>query len=461
MTQAELKFFRSLHYLYAFSWLLAIIFPPVLSRDAHAQRIGDLAVQGYITSVHAPTGFEVDGQQVLLGPDTSFGIAATKGPHMDNSLRDGVHVGVYVLVFGSADSHTRSVTAQTVLFRDDFNKMLSGLGVIENVISKGPAPVFEADGYRILVTSATEVKLTGTLKTLADVGANVWLRYEGKRDGSGSLVASRAEFITAKYTRAKAIEDVAVYGSNAKPGAAAAQQTVMPGQESLIDANGNLVSVRTKVRLNQAGGPCGWHKVPPDELLQERVRRVGLRVVPSYQNSLKSDDPARIPFRFYAIDDAQARSELSCSEGLILVPIQVVDRLKKDDQLAAVLADGVAFSLQWQESRLFIGATHIFLGGDPPLYMGLGVSGYATGALMLHELNKSLVEQRERLALSLMADAGYDPWQSPEAWRLVVPKSLPKDLSSLKYPTRSGYQLGILNMQYRGEVGKSVAGENQ
>jgi hypothetical protein len=57
-------------------------------------------------------------------------------------------------------------------------------------------------------------------------------------------------------------------------------------------------------------------------------------------------------------------------------------------------------------------------------------------------------EQRGRVALSLMEDAGYDPWQAPEAWRLLEPKKLPADLNSLKYPNRSGYQLGILNLQY-------------
>ena len=47
-----------------------------------------------------------------------------------------------------------------------------------------------------------------------------------------------------------------------------------------------------------------------------------------------------------------------------------------------------------------------------------------------------LEEQRGRIALSLMADAGYDPWQAPEAWRLMQPKRLPGDVSALPYPDR-------------------------
>ena len=53
------------------------------------------------------------------------------------------------------------------------------------------------------------------------------------------------------------------------------------------------------------------------------------------------------------------------------------------------------------------------------------------------------------IALSILADAGYDPWQAPEAWRLLEPKKPPTATDSLKYPSHSGYLLGVLNLQYR------------
>jgi hypothetical protein len=40
-------------------------------------------------------------------------------------------------------------------------------------------------------------------------------------------------------------------------------------------------------------------------------------------------------------------------------------------------------------------------------------------------------EQRGRIALALLADAGYDPRQAPEAWRLLDPKHAPADPSAL------------------------------
>jgi hypothetical protein len=68
--------------------------------------------------------------------------------------------------------------------------------------------------------------------------------------------------------------------------------------------------------------------------------------------------------------------------------------------------------------------------------------------LIGHEIDVRLQEQRGRMALALMADAGYDPWQAPEAWRRATPKTAPKDWETVKYPNRGGYQLGILNLQY-------------
>jgi hypothetical protein len=49
----------------------------------------------------------------------------------------------------------------------------------------------------------------------------------------------------------------------------------------------------------------------------------------------------------------------------------------------------------------------------------------------------------------LLAEAGYDPRAAPEAWRLLSVKDQPADPSTLKYPSRSGYLLTILNHAYQ------------
>ena len=55
-------------------------------------------------------------------------------------------------------------------------------------------------------------------------------------------------------------------------------------------------------------------------------------------------------------------------------------------------------------------------------------------------------EQRGRMAVVFMADAGFDPWQAPETWRRLAPAQLPQNLSKVKYPARSIYQFEILRL---------------
>jgi hypothetical protein len=399
-------------------------------------------VEGYITAVQTPDGFDVNGTHVTTVSTTTYRQIDNKGVKSESAPTDALRVGAYVQVVGT--SVEKTLNAESVLILVGRDKNLKGFGVIEKVVLTGSEPVFQADGYRIRIASGAVTTFSGGLKMLADVGTNTWVKYEGKRSQTGELVATRAEFFPARQGKIKPI----------------LPQAIVPNQDSLMDANGNFESLRTKVRLSDAGGNCGWHRVPADKALQERVLRVGLSVVPSYQKQLADDSSSKIRFRFYAIDDAKTRSEVVCDVGiawgpknlgLVLVPKQMVERLKSDDTLAAVMADGVAYNMQQQSARLITEWRELY-GAEIAASAAASFAGsMAVDELVGRKIETQMQEQRGRIALALLADAGYDPWQAPEAWRLLAPKHLPKDLDSLKYPNQSGYLLGILNLQYRGE----------
>jgi len=213
-------------------------------------------------------------------------------------------------------------------------------------------------------------------------------------------------------------------------------------QEAVLTQDG-------KVKLAPLGG---WHKVPANQALQDRVRNVGMRLVPDYQKQLPADHPSKIDFRFYAIDDAGRRAEVCSVDGLILIPAQVVERLKNDDQLAAVLADGVAYNLERQAARTVATSRKVSGSGLAVDIAGAFVPGVGIAAIVganaAAEEQIAMEEQRGRVALALLSDAGFDSRQAPEAWRLLEPKHLPKKLDALEYPNRSGYQLGVLKLQY-------------
>ncbi len=408
-------------------------------RSAADQLPDTVTIRGDIRAVQSANEFDVAGYHVITPSDTQF--VSFYGSKKDAvELRRCIEVGTYVEVSGLKDSSTHTVTAKKVLVHDDADRKISGFGVIDRMVTTGAGPVYYADGFALRVSPGTELRFSGGLTAMSEVGANIWVRYEGRRNDFGDLVLSSAEFIKPKPSKRKRnllLEAQAV--------------TFPPG--SLVDFDGSFQSVRGKHRMEDAGGSCGWYPVPSDDALQERVRSIGMRVVPEYQRHLPLDDGAKIPFRFYAVDENDVRSDLFCKEGLVMVPVKVIERLKNDDQLAALLADGVAANLQRQQARMqfdrgLIGAAELAVQLVVQGSAGYA-GGWAGGAIVTHEIQRKMERQRGRVALGLIADAGFDPWQAPEAWRLLGPGHLPKDLSKLKYPSRADYQLEILGLQYK------------
>jgi hypothetical protein len=412
----------------------------ISGQEAAAGTNPQVTLDGYVSAIRFPAGFDLNAEPILVDSSTTYQwIGSDANSRLAAS--DDVKPGIYVEVTGTRGEH--GLEATTVTLQESPPKSIKGFGLIVRVIAAGAEPVFEADGYRIHVPASATTKFAGKLKALADVGPNTWLKYEAKRETSGDLVALTAEFSQGKTGKKKPTQ---IEKDAAVPDA-------IPAHATLIDSNGNFKTGRTKVRLSDAGGACGWHRPVDDPALQARVWRVGMSVVPAYQRQLAKDDVTRIHFRFYVVDESQIRSEFGCAPGLILVPKVAVDRLKNDAQLAAILADGVAFNLMVQSPRWAeenVGLLGVAIGGDvgAPFYSWSGLIADAAVVAVTYKIDRDFEEQRERIDLSLTADAGYDPWQAPEAWRLLAPKKLPADTSHLKYPRQSGYLLAILNLQY-------------
>ncbi len=310
------------------------------------------------------------------------------------------------------------------------------------MISLGPQPVFRADGYVIRLAADTDLHFSGGLTTIVEIGPGTWVHYEGRHNNSGELIATRVGFNKPKLHKSKR-----------DPASVAQITTFPPG--SIIDFDGSFNTNRAKKKPEDTpGGLCGWYPVLDVPSVQEHVRRIGENLIPKFQHELPDDSPEKIPYRFYVVEEKEIRSDLSCYEGLVLIPANVINRLQNEDQLAAVIADGVAASLQRQQARVAVdlgvaGAVEMAAQLALNAAGGAGAAVFIPGAMVKHEILRKMEDQRGRVALGLMADAGYDPWQAPETWRLLEPKQPPKDLSRLKYPDRAGYQLEILGMQYK------------
>jgi hypothetical protein len=423
---------------------------------AVAQRPRGVPVSGYITAVHPPNAFEVNGKQVLLKDDTQYGLIGHSHTGPSSGLRDQLQVGVYVDVKGSTDHHTRVTAARRVYLLNQTAKKLAATGVVDKLIAPGAYPIFRAAGYRVALTPATNLTFVGDTSSLAELSTNSWVQYEGRLDSTGTLVASKLKLFNPKATRFKAIPGLEVYHhamvpanspsqspSNGQVQANAVSAVPPPNISTILDTDGNLTA-DAKIRI---GTFESWHRVPADLPLQERIRRIGIRLVPEYQKALPADHPSAISFRFYAVDDPDVRGEICYLDGLVLIPRQLLDRLKTDDQIAALLADGIAYNLQRQAARMVQQSRleAVAVAALVPFPLGAAIF---LGAELSGDEPDPYQEERSRIALALMIDAGYDPYQAPEAWRLLAPKQLSADTRSLPYPNRSGYQLSILNSLY-------------
>jgi hypothetical protein len=399
--------------------------------------------EGYVTAVRSPATFEIGSFKVAVTKATIFGYMTSAADIDDSHARSALRVGAYVSVWApDNEARVTSFHATKVHVRDEYGRKLSGLGVIEKVLARSPEMLLSADGYRIRITSKTKLSFPKDLVTggpastgpasLAEVESNTWVFYSGKLDKDGVLLASHAKFTYGAASKLKA--DSGDADPDFQP----------PDFDHQIDG---------KIKPSHTGE---WHAIPADRQLQEHIAAVGMSVVPEYQRKMLAGDAAKIPFRFYAIDDDKNHTEICARQsGLILIPKPMLDRLQTD-QLAAVLADGVANELARQRAHLFLRENRAFIMTAEGLLMG-PISPAAAGMAMLGNSkgdptrDKEMEYSRARIALALMAEAHYDLRQAPVAWQLLALKDLPKspaEQAALPFPDQSGYMFSVLESQY-------------
>ena len=420
-------------------FVLSILCPLLLGMSCRSSGAQDPTittvelVHGYVTAVDSPTAFEVDDEHVLLQPLTALRLKDGPPVQSDKALRGELQPGAYVWVLGKIKGKER--VADVIVFRDEFNQQISGLGPVNAVIKDKNQREFRADGYTIRVPASAATSFRGDVHTIDEVGAGTWLHYKGKRDSHGEIVASSADFMSMKP--GKPVEVVNGLDDYKIPFFA-------PDFGRHVD--GRMKPGRLK----------GWRTVPADQTLDDRLQRIGTKLIPEFQRSLADNDPRKVPFLFYAVDDDDMRTFICAPRGgLIFYPRFLIERMQNDDQLAAALALPVAMVLQrqglgkemreWpavrdQLSTLALYATIPYFGAFPLDMMG---------ALPDHRVATRLEEQVGRIAISLVADAGYDPWQVPEAFRLLAEKRS-HGAWVAKNTHLSLYALGVLNLGYRG-----------
>ncbi len=386
-------------------------------------RNGEYVLSGVVTRLASATDFDVDGTHILISPETSFHVPLTGRSYTVVSNPADLHLrlGQPVKITGT-DSH-KAFAATEVAVSPHKPETITGAAIIDAVPAAQPgAPPgtrsVRAGGYTILLNPKTTITYDNPLAAAAPVQVNTWITYTATEQPGGAFLATKARFSPNQPTKASL--DL---------------RTFWDYDPAAVPAGARQGFGSTMLR----GVDPTEFPLCHDAALQARVEAVGRKLVPAWHTALPASDPSRINFRFYVIDSPNRRDAAALPSGIILVPTQLLARLPDDAQLAAILAEKIAGLLEQQpqplpltNSQLATSAT--LTGAEFIPFVGLAASGYNIGSgVSAFKANRRFAEQRERVSLSLLKDAGYDISQAPVAWWLIASKN-PKDIRDTRPP---------------------------
>jgi hypothetical protein len=382
-------------------------------------------VSGYVTALQSPGVFDVEGVHIRLTPTTEFRSRTGTLSAARASKPAAYYLGEPLDAVGYFDRTRNTLTAARIVLIPVAPATVRGVAIID-LIPPAPAAqpatdrTLRADGFLLHITAKTKLKFADPLKSISDIATNQWIDYSGVQQLDGTVLLDYAGIGPNKVNHT---EDRIRTGSDYDP-AAVPDDSHQSG-------------------LSKAFTGVNPRKIPPyhNQDMQARVERIGQSLIPAYQRALPDSDPTKIHFRFQVIDSTKWRDAVSMLSGVIVVPRQVVERMQNDDQLATVLADNIAETIEKDALRTNATNNKVLaadLAGDAAgifiPFAGLDTD-LAGGSAAAHVHNLEL-QQSGRVSLCFLHDAGYDITQAPLAWWFLAPKSA-KPIEDIPLPPRA------------------------
>jgi len=392
---------------------------------------------GYVTRAVSGSDFDVNGHRILCDRKTHTTVESDRGAKVSvaGCPSELPFIGEFLIIIGPVYNGSNLIHASRIESSRSPRHDIAGFAVIDAAATRDATEaqasdlIIRADGYRIRITGTTKIEWNPPLQSFDDLKAGSWVRYKGKLDATGVLIAASVQIGANEIdSREEKLRDKNEYDPSAIP----------------ADARQNFLNVTFR-------GGYDPKKFPPfaDAEMQARVEKIGSSLIPAYQRALPESDPAKIHLRFQVIDNKHFCGLIPCDaialpSGIILVPHQMVERMQNDSQLAAVLADSIARALEKQRYRThdeLVGAGATALAGLFVPYAG-GVMT-SIGSATERKILTDAMEQSGRVSLVLLHDAGYDIDQAPIAWWLLNAEK-PQTLSEIEIPDRATYLYRIL-----------------
>jgi hypothetical protein len=379
-------------------------------------------ISGIVGELHLPDSFLLGDRPIHLTHKTKFAAIIESDPNNPSpddtpvaslaNLLPGAYVSVDV-------SYTDGViTAGTIEFLDLWLKPVEVHGPIDKVLKIDGETVYRADGYLLRIPSGIKTVLDPSIDSLDKVVAGDWVEFEGRFGTGGIVVASKVHFEPPQYENLHQIKfidtsiKVSVDGGGPAPSAPAADDYCAKIEQGVTPS-----AHEVKIGLIH-------YQISLDQALNLRIAKIGCRLIPQYQRTLAPDSASHFNFIFLVVDSKHLHHTITSQQGVIFFPVQVLKKLKTDEQIAALLADAIAANLTRQFERIIYASRYAKGAIAASFIPYAGLVSAAAGDVAVEKFMRGMMQERARMALYLMQDAGYDPHAAPVAWDLLSSKPI-------------------------------------
>lgn len=373
-------------------------------RGAERRMVLDLGENQITSDVSAE--MEIAPQVTVVGP---------KGVPLDaTALRTGLEVNV------SGERLGGRLVAKTIrVLTEIADDKVKVSGVFEKldgqVATVGGELVSLGEGVSVIGTNEWKGM---TFASFNDMMLGSFVELEGKRGSDGLIRAAKAETWPNLFTKAEV------------------ELRKQVGQGLTLPAANQLSGAKVAI-----GGQ--EYKLVQDLNIQAYVTRIGYKLIPGYVRDLPADDPGKVTFRFYVIEDPTFNA-CAYPDGSVFVHTGLLTVLENEAQLAAVLGHEIAHVTyehgrqQFQTGKkVETGKKAVEIAGNVLDKMGkfnpfkkkASIAGtevsltdainFGTG-LFSNIYSRQMEDQADQVGLFYMHEAGYDPREAPKVWRKIV-----------------------------------------
>ncbi|RMG46830.1 MAG: hypothetical protein D6723_16750 [Acidobacteria bacterium] len=309
------------------------------------------------------------------------------------------------------------------------------------------------------------------LRHVQKVGA---VTIQGKKGWQGRLFRSFSEMMLGSQVEIKGQRQpegyiIATEGT--------AQPNLLTGTEKmLIQQVQENLTLPPPERLVGGRAKIGGRAVKfvNDLELQQYVTKVGYKLIPRYIRDMPRDDPAKLTFRFYVIQD-DTFNALALPDGSVFINTGLLKILKNEAQLAAVLGHEIAHITyehprqRWKKLLLLMMLSEV--SSEILRRFGLETIADLTKfgiGFFSNKFSRELENQADRVGLFYMYDAGYDPREAPKVWREILKFVDENAFSIFLYSDHPAAQQRLRNLNreiaynyYNADLSKKKVGEDE